>query len=749
MILNILLKNLKGMQKNMTSYNLDFEINKIEFNIGGLNSIQSQYFVAENWPIVYILNHNGLNKAYIGETVDTNSRIIAHLQSTKKKHLKDAILISSKKFNKSATLDIESNLIKFLHADGKYEILNGNLGLVNHSYYQREELYSNLFKDLWNRLITNGIANHSLEYISNTDLFKYSPYKTLSTDQRNSLMLIINALLSENKKSILVEGGAGTGKTILAIFLFKLILSNDEDFNYKEFGDDELDFIKKVKQLKVKFQNPKMALVIAMSSFRKTIKRVFHNIQGLDQNMVIGPSDLGNSYYDLLLVDESHRLRKRVNLTNYASFDNTARALGLDPLKTNELEWTLLKSKKAIYFYDSNQSIKPSDVNPQDFLNLKLSKDTTTIELYSQFRSKGGNGYVKFIDDLLNKKFESENLKYFDKNFDVLMFNNFKDFVANLKLKNEQHQLCRFVAGYGWKWISKNDATKFDIVIDGLKFQWNLDNIEFIQKDINAEQIGCIHTTQGYDLNYVGIIFGPEIILNPINNEIEVVKSNYFDTNGQNTITDINVLKNYIINIYKTIMLRGILGCYIYVCDDNLRNYFKKHIHQFNEVEDELIKENIKIIPFVNSVPLYSLKIPAGEFKLNERDLEKQLILVPEGLKITQDHFACQIIGNSMNKIVQDGQIALFRKYQAGSRNGLMVLVEYYNYQDIEYGSCYTFKEYYSQKIISEEGWKHENIILKPKSYDPSYQDIIIDPESINEGNFKVIGIFERVLEDQ
>jgi uncharacterized protein len=733
------------------SYNQDFEISKIEFNNQGLDSIQSQYFVIENWPIVYILNDNGISQAYVGETIDTNSRIIAHIQSPSKSQLQEAHLISSKKFNKSATLDIESNLIKYLHADGKYKLLNGNLGLVNHSYYQREELYSDLFKDIWNSLITNGLAQHSLEHITNSDLFKYSPYKTLSIDQRKNLMLIIDALISENKKSILVEGGAGTGKTILAIFLFKLMLTSDEDFNYREFGDDEKEFISKVKQLKQKFPNPKMALVIAMSSFRKTIKKIFQNIQGLKQDMVIGPTDLANTSYDLLFVDESHRLRKRVNLTNYASFDNTARALGLDPIKTNELEWTELKSKKSIYFYDPNQSIKPSDVNPQDFINLKNREDSISISLYSQFRSKGGNGYVQFINDLLGMKIESDNFKYTDKNYDVQQFDSFKDFVTNLRLKNEQHQLCRFVAGYGWKWISKNDKSKFDIIIDGIKFQWNLDNIEFILKDNNAEQIGCIHTTQGYDLNYVGIIFGPEIILNPESNEIEIVRKNYFDSNGQNTITDVNVLKNYIINIYKTIMLRGILGCYIYVCDENLRNYFKNHIHSFNEnklqVSEPLKPKDFKIIPFENSVPLFSLKVAAGEFMSNDILPEEHFILVPDGLKISKDHFACKIIGNSMNKIVQDGQIALFKKYSGGSRNGLMVIAEYYDLQDLDYSSSYTFKEYYSQKVITDEGWSHDKIILKPKSYDPNYKEIEISLEDTNEGMFKIIGIFDRVLD--
>ena len=734
------------------NFNQDFEINKIAFDNNGLNAIQSQYFVSENWPIVYILNDNGVSQAYVGETIDTHYRISTHLQTPSKSHLKEAHLISSRKFNKSVTLDIESNLIKYLHADGKYKLLNGNLGLVNHSYYQRDEFYWDMFKNIWNGLITKGLAQHSLEHISNSDLFKYSPYKSLSTEQRKNLILIIDALLSENKKSILVEGGAGTGKTILAIFLFKLMLTSDEDFNYREFGEDEKEFVEKVKQLKLKFPNPKMGLVIAMGSFRKTIKKVFGNIKGLNSNLVIGPSDLEYESYDILFVDESHRLRKRVNLGPYFKiYDRVCNALGLDKLNTSELAWTQLRSDKVLYFYDANQSIKPSDVDAVDFENLMTASNATIIKLHSQFRVKGGNGFVDFVNNLLGNSFKNKEFKYKDSNYDVLLFENFSDFVNGLREKNKKHQLSRFIAGYAWPWISQQDTNAFDIEIEGIKLKWNSTSNDYINSDIDAQEVGCIHTTQGYDLNYAGIIFGPEIIYNPLSKEIEIIKENYKDRNGTATIRDKEVLKEYVLNIYKTIMLRGILGCYIYVCDENLRNYFRKHIYLFKENKNPIIEvvdlKEIKLIPFENSVPLYSLKVAAGEFKINESLIEEKFILVPDGVKITQDHFACKIIGNSMNKIVQDGQIALFKRYTGGSRNGLMVIVEYYNHQDLDYGSCYTFKEYYSQKIVNEESWQHETIILKPKSFDTSYKEIVIDSTAINEKSFRIIGIFDRVIE--
>ena len=90
--------------------------------------------------------------------------------------------------------------------------------------------------------------------------------------------------------------------------------------------------------------------------------------------------------------------------------------------------------------------------------------------------------------------------------------------------------------------------------------------------------MGCIHTTQGYDLNYSGIIFGNEISFDPLTNKIIINEDNYFDKNGKQTIKDPKELKTFIVNIYKTIMLRGIKGTYVYVCDPSLKKYFESFI---------------------------------------------------------------------------------------------------------------------------------------------------------------------------
>ena len=159
-----------------------------------------------------------------------------------------------------------------------------------------------------------------------------------------------------------------------------------------------------------------------------------------------------------------------------------------------------------------------------------------------------------------------------------------------LSKKEEDHHLCRLVSGYSWVWQSdpkKKNPTPdaIDIEIEGLQFQWNQTDKDWINnpKDINnpLQEIGCIHTVQGYDLNYAGIIFGKEISYDKELNKIIINENNYYDSAGRQGIKDPEELANFIKNIYETIMLRGIKGTYIYACDENLREYFKKHIAEY------------------------------------------------------------------------------------------------------------------------------------------------------------------------
>ena len=173
-----------------------FEIRSSRFDETLFQEFGHVHAAKEQWPVVYLLSTEETREAYVGETTDTYSRMRAHLRSEKKVRLTTVHLITSTKFNKSATLDLESNLIKYLAGDGYYSLQNGNLGLANHNYFQKKELYWGMFRDIWNKLREEGISRHSIEYIENSDLFKYSPYKSLSKDQKDGLKVMIKNLLN-------------------------------------------------------------------------------------------------------------------------------------------------------------------------------------------------------------------------------------------------------------------------------------------------------------------------------------------------------------------------------------------------------------------------------------------------------------------------------------------------------------------------------------------------------------------------
>lgn len=139
------------------------DIIKHDFCEGVKSELSYNQKIKNLWPIVYIINDKNLKEAYIGETTDGISRISSHLKNDKKSKLTELRLISSNLFNKSATLDIESNLIKYMHGDGYYNLLNANIGIANHSYYQKEEVYWDIFKDIWNKLKNEGLVKKILK----------------------------------------------------------------------------------------------------------------------------------------------------------------------------------------------------------------------------------------------------------------------------------------------------------------------------------------------------------------------------------------------------------------------------------------------------------------------------------------------------------------------------------------------------------------------------------------------------------
>lgn len=719
-----------------------FSISRYNFDANLEREIIENHRDYVSWPLVYFLDDQQTKYAYVGETTDVVKRMKAHSKTQNKKDLTAVNLITSDLFNKSATLDVEANLIRYINADGQYNLKNANLGIANHRFYQQKEVYWELFSDIWNELRTMGIARHSLEHIDNSDLFKYSPYKSLSTEQVASLKLILECLLDDATNVSLIQGGAGTGKSILAIFLFKLLKTNLDDFNFADFDEEDLELFNLLKEVRAKYGELEMALVIPMASFRKTISKVFKNIQGLTPKMVVGPSDLAKNKYDLVIVDEGHRLRRRVNLGPYFKpFDDTCKALGLDESTASELDWLLIQSKKSLIFYDRFQSIKPSDVLRSSFVALESAPSTRIETLKTQFRCRGGNEYVKLIHDLLDNKIDSTN-KFQSLEYECYLFDDLQQMVDEINKREKLDGLSRMVAGYAWEWISNKDKSAFDIVIENTKLRWNSVAIDWVNSPKSIEEVGCIHTTQGYDLNYTGVIIGPELDYDFEAKQLVIDKSKYKDKAGKNTIKDDQILKEYILNIYKTILLRGVKGTFIYACNDNLRKYLSQFIATRTTTEE---RPNLKIVdePNRKTIPFYDLEIAAGSFSELQLVEEIRYIELYDVMHNQDRYFACRVVGESMNKIIPNGSICLFEKYTHGSRNGLITLVEMTDFIDADFGSNYTVKEYSSKKTTTEDNWRHEEITLLPKSTLDYTPIVLRDEETVN---LKVIGVFVKVL---
>ena len=729
------------------------EIQRYPFSRDALNDLRDNAFAAGNWPLVYVLSDEKHRRAYIGETTDTLTRMSTHLKHDEKQLLTAVHLITSEYFNKSATLDVESLLIKYMAADGKYTLLNGNLGLADHNYYQRGALYEEVFREVWNRLIAKGVVSRTLDHLDNSDVFKYSPYKSLSFDQRQGLLTILHELTNPGVQNIVVEGGAGTGKSVLAIFLFKLLHSEANQINLREFSEEEAEIHSLLSSLKALMPKPKMALVVPMTSFRTTLKKAFKHVAGLSSDMVISPSELTKQRYDIVLVDESHRLRKRKNLGAYfGSFDKACQALDMDKHTCSEVDWVCRQANKAIFFYDEGQSIKPSDADVEVFQHLKAAKGSVTHRLLSQFRVKAGQPYVEFVDKLLSGGVD-DGVVFTAKNYEFEVFDSLSDMVRTIHEKEQQVGLSRLIAGYSWPWASKKDSEAYDIVIDDVQLRWNSTNTDWINKAGSHREVGCIHTTQGYDLNYAGIIFGEEIRYDPESQAIVIEKDNYHDRTGGQGIKDPEELKQYIINIYRTIMLRGIRGTFVYACDDALRDYLKQHIPVHSSGQPEPGNTNVvELEPYVNAVPLFDLQAAAGGFgelsEVSELDPNRHLdwVAVPEGVRVRKDMFACRVFGESMNRVIPNGAVCLFRTDRGGSRNGKTVLVECIDSVDAESGSRYTVKVYESYKVDDEQGWRHARIQLSPNSYDDNFQPLeLTDEEALK---YRVVGEFVGVIDD-
>jgi len=520
-----------------------FKITEADFKKGEYGS--EKYLV--NWPMLYILE-NG-KQAYVGQSNHVKTRMAEHLSNKQKRIFEKVHFIYSSKFNQSVTLDYEAKLIQYVVADELFEVTNGNGGMADKAYFEKQ-VYDSEFHQLWRKLQKEKLAKHSIEEIENSDLFKYSPFKELNDDQREAVDSIINTIDASAQQTIVVNGMPGSGKTIVAIYILKYL------------RDDP------------KFQDKTIGFVVPQTSLRKTMERIFKSIYNLSPADVLGPSDVTKKKYDILLVDEAHRLHQYKNISYMGAFRKSCERIGLTT-EADEVDWILHQSKCAILFYDRDQVVGPSGIGVQRFSGKLQSVPGQTKRLISyhklltQMRVRGGNSYIDFVNEILSGKAKEK--REID-NYEFRLITDFGRFDKLHYEKESKYGLTRMAAGYAWPWDSKKDKSKYDILLDGVSKQWNYETEGWVHMEGAIDQVGCIHSIQGYDLNYAFIIMGNEIGYDPSRREILVYPDHYHDQNGKKTAT-YEELKQYILNIYYVLMTRGIRGTYLYICDKALREY--------------------------------------------------------------------------------------------------------------------------------------------------------------------------------
>jgi DUF2075 family protein len=582
-----------------------FDIERFAFTPEAVSDWAPRDFKNTNWPIVYVLDGStslmpqvrgpALDDVYVGESVNAVARMRQHFGSPEKQHLRTARVIVDATFNKSVCLDLESYLIRMLAGDGTFRVLNRNDGITDSDYFERER-YRETFRDVFDELRREGVFTRSLPEIENSDLFKLSPFKALTSDQAIAVEDILEGLFDDLKSgaesTIVIQGDPGTGKTVVAIYLLKLLVDIAAALPAEDLDSDSLFsefFVPGYSEL---LRGLRIGIVVPQQSLRESIKKVFRRTPGLREDMVVTPFDVGESVdvYDLLIVDEAHRLNQRANQSSgvqnqkYASI--TSSLFGADDTSKTQLDWIRAKSRHQIFLLDAAQRIRPADL-PVEILEQLLSEATNARRRYplvSQMRLKATDDYVGYVRAVLGSRSADAPAPRVFEGYDFRLFESLADMRSEIRLREGEVGLARLLAGYAWEWVSKKDKSLHDIEIDGVLLRWNGTQTDWIASRKSVEEVGSIHTVQGYDLNYAGVIIGPDLRYDPVERRLFVDRSSYFDKKGKENnpvlgkIYSDSDLLQFVSNIYAVLLTRGIFGTYVYVCDPALRDYLSSFI---------------------------------------------------------------------------------------------------------------------------------------------------------------------------
>lgn len=360
--------------------------------------------------------------------------------------------------------------------------------------------------------------------------------------------------VNHNQKNvIIVEGGPGTGKSVLAINLLAKLTNEDQFVQYVS-----------------KNSAPRS---VYLQKLKGTMRK------SSIENMFKGSGvyiDLESNMIDTLLVDEAHRLNEKSGM-----FKNKGE---------NQIKEIINAARCSVFFIDEKQRVTLSDIGSVAEIEkwaFEANATVTLLKLQSQFRCNGSDGYLAWIDHVLEIR-DTANYDLDDIDFDIRICDTPSEVRKLIYDKNKEKNRSRMLAGYCWNWIKngQNDTNVHDIIIDDFEMSWNLGNGIFAIDDTSINEIGCIHTSQGLEFDYVGVIIGNDMRYedNHIVTDFSSRASTDQSLKGikklykENQDKALKVSDEIIKNTYRTLLTRGMKGCYIYCCDKKLAEYLRRNI---------------------------------------------------------------------------------------------------------------------------------------------------------------------------
>lgn len=361
-------------------------------------------------------------------------------------------------------------------------------------------------------------------------------------------------MLDDKKRVIIVEGGPGTGKTVVAINLLAQLTNEDQFCQYVSKNSAP----RNVYQKKLKGELRKSSI----------------------DNMFKGSgiyTEAAEGIIDTILVDEAHRLNEKSGM-----FQN---------LGENQIKEIIHAGKCSVFFIDESQRVTTKDIGSvkeiekwADFYGAEVIKK----ELISQFRCNGSDGYLAWIDNVLDIR-ETANWDMEDIDYDIRIMDTPQEVRDLIIERNKINNRARILAGYCWEWpkANRNNTEKKDITIGDFGISWNLENTTTFAIDENSvNEAGCIHTSQGLEFDYVGVIIGEDIryedgrVITDFRKRAKsdqslkgIVSMNKEDPGKAREVAD-EIIKN----TYRTLMTRGMKGCYVYCVDENLAQYLRESL---------------------------------------------------------------------------------------------------------------------------------------------------------------------------